>query len=390
MPRYFATRPRALPPLPHLDASSLTSSCRQAARDWLAALDKIDGARQLIADTFAADRPGLDPADLLTDEEYMRRIAETPDADLVDAPAAPSKAKPAPKASRESASEPSPEPAYELAPGRGFLAGKVRAGAGRAAMAVQVLRSPAFSSPELGALLPLVADRKNARIIVEAPVPLTADHLDVLLFAISKVVNKPDPVLGTEVRFSIYEFVAALGWSDSQAGYARAIQSINELRRTNAILVEDVTAPKDKVDTIEFMLLGEFRRPGRGQADKKWSVNLPASLFELVEKSRCSLVDLNARAALRAPFARWLHGFFCTQTQGKRRAFGAVELCRAGGLQNARTANLLQHLRETLKCLESGQVERAGKTHHFAPVVAPGWSLTQDPSGEWVLEAEKA
>ena len=237
--------------------------------------------------------------------------------------------------------------------------------------------------PLLGGLSQLGADRENARVSARAPVPLTPDHLDVLLFAISKADCEADPALGAVARFSISEFTAALGWSDSQAGYARAAQAIVELRQTEVEIACN--------DTItQFMLLGEFQRPNPGQADKKWSLALAAPLFRLARAARAPLADLHARAALRAPFSRWLHGFLSAQAAGPRHAYYAVGLCKAGGLQNARTANLLQQLRAALECLEAGQVERAGKTHRFTPVVAPGWDLTQNPAGEWILSVERA
>jgi len=71
-----------------------------------------------------------------------------------------------------------------------FVVKKLRIGRGVAVMNSQILRSAAFCKPELGAPYPALSHLRGYEISV-TEMTLTQDHLDLLLFAVSRVRYEP-------------------------------------------------------------------------------------------------------------------------------------------------------------------------------------------------------
>lgn len=352
--------------------------------------------------TLAYGRPGRDPSELMSDLAYARWVLEQIRAQP-HAQSRPRLPSPSPVFSVP-AQPPLPaqpglfdvpgtgpgSPAAATDPGgestgAGFVAGRLRVGAGRAAMNTQVLRSAAFASPLPGVPLPVVADKADYQIVVRGGVRPTADHLDMLLFAVSRVAQQPaaGSTAGTEVSFTLHQFIAALGWACNTAGYDRARRVIAELRQIDMVYLEGE-------ERTTFALFGDVTEPANKQTDRLWRVRLSGSLFRLFELGRNTLIDLQARAALRMEFGRWLHGFLSTQTAGQARSFDALELCEAGGLCAARDTDSLKHLRATLALLAKGEVSRASKITAFRPLIAPEWRVEKDSrTKRWVLHVTR-
>lgn len=424
MTKYLLARPRELPPLPpELASGSWQQAGLAAARAelllrieaWLAACTERITQGDLESAALAHGRAGRDPGELLSDVAYARWVCEQ-----LHAPQAAPLAPLAPLAHLPPGAAAAPAPAFsvpaqpplpaqpglfdsapraESAPagpgslpsstgepgGGGFVAGRLRVGAGRAAMNTQVLRSAAFASPLPGVPLPVVADKADYQIVVRGGVRPTADHLDMLLFAVSRVAQQPaaGSSAGAEVSFTLHQFIAALGWACNTAGYDRARRVIAELRQIDMVYLEG-----DERTT--FALFGDVTEPANKQTDRLWRVRLSGSLFRLFELGRNTLIDLQARAALRMEFGRWLHGFLSTQTAGQARSFDALELCEAGGLCAARDTDSLKHLRATLALLAKGEVSRASKVTAFRPLIGADWRVEKDSrTKRWVLHVTR-
>jgi hypothetical protein len=248
----------------------------------------------------------------------------------------------------------------------------------------QVLRSGAFSGPSLDAALPVLADRNSFSLVLRGVSP-RADHLDLLLFVVSLVDKAPHPRFGAEVSFTTRQFLSTMGWALNTDGYARAVRLARELRRVELEYRDstDYASGRIHVDS----LFASLTLPDKNSRDQKWSVVLPATLFRIYDLRRNAVIDLNARAAIRSEFGRWLHGFFSSQEPGRARSYDARALCEAGGLHSTRLSDSIKHLRSNLAILAAGEVVTYGKGRRFEPVIGEGWQLAQDKAGYYVLEA---
>lgn len=130
--------------------------------------------------------------------------------------------------------------------------------------------------------------------------------------------------------------------------------------------------------------------PDRQNRARTWTVVLPSALFKVYDLRRNAVVELNARAAIRSEFGRWLHAFFSSQTPSLERRFDAVALCSAGGVSCARPADTIKHLRAVVEMLTRGEVLVRSGTKRFAPVIASGWRIERDKHDGYALFASRA
>lgn len=361
---YLSSRPDALPPMPDLDASRVDAEMKDRARRFLA---ELKGHEDLFGETLGTDRPGLSAHVLMTDEDFAQHILELPELTREEL-----------RAARAHADD-QPRPAY--------MVGKLRIGRGQAVMNNQILRSSAFAGPTLDTALPVIADKASYSVELHGVAP-RADHLDVLLFAVSLVDRAPDSKLGIEVSFTSHKFLTTLGWAVNSSGYDRLVQVIRDLKRIE-FQYHDRSRPKDgriRVDNF----FSSLDMPDRENKEQIWRVTLPAALFRIYDLRRNAVIDLQARAAIRSDFGRWLHGFLSTQQAGKRRTYDAEAVCRAGGLQSARLSDDMKYLRQTLKVLSAGELTYRGKQRSFKPVVSGDSFVELDATtGRYLLHATR-
>jgi hypothetical protein len=354
---YLAKRPSQLPDLPPLDASCVTAEMHEQAREFLSS---VKSQVTLLAETLATERPGLAAHELMTDDEFAQHILELP-AELAR-----------------------PEPDRHAGP---YTVGKLLVGRGQAVMNNQILRSSAFAGPTLDTALPVIADKNSYSVELHGVAP-RADHLDVLLFAVSLVDRTPDPKAGIEVTFTSHKFLTTLGWAVNSSGYDRLMQVIRDLKRIE-FQYHDRSRPKDgriRVDNF----FSSLDMPDRENKEQIWRVTLPAALFRIYDLRRNAVIDLPARAAIRSDFGRWLHGFMSTQQVGKRRTYDAEQVCRAGGLHSARLSDDIKYLRSVMKTLSSGELTYRGKMRKFKPVMSADSCVELDPvTGRYLLHATR-
>ncbi len=356
---YLAQRPTELPAFPRLDALRVTEDMQAEAREFLA---QTKGQDDVLAQTLATERPGLPAHELMTDDEFAKHILEQPltPRELLDLPV--SRAAP-------------------------YTVGKLLVGRGQAVMNNQILRSSAFAGPTLDTALPVIADKNSYSVELHGVSP-RADHLDVLLFAVSLVNHAPDLKRGIEVSFTSHRFLTTLGWAVNSSGYDRLVQVIRDLKRIE-FQYHDRSRPKDgriRVDNF----FSSLDMPDRENKEQIWRVTLPAALFRIYDLRRNAVIDLQARAAIRSDFGRWLHGFFSTQQVGKRRTYDAEAVCRAGGLHSARLTDDMKYLRGMLKTLAAGELTYRGKVRHFKPVVSEDSCVELDTTtGRYLLHATR-
>lgn len=375
---YLATRPASLPPLPALDLRCVERPMQEAAAAFLT---QCKGLGAQLADTLATGRPGLAQQDLMTDDEFAQLVLESP-LHLARAlqPLGGELSEPGSAGLTQALS-----PVAGVAPA--YAVGKLRIGRGQAVMNNQILRSSAFSGPSLDTALPVLADKSSYSVELHGVSP-RADHLDVLLFAVSLVDRAPDPKAGIEVTFTSHKFLTTLGWAVNSAGYERLMQTIRDLKRIE-FQYHDRSRPKDgriRVDNF----FSSLDMPDRDNKEQIWRVTLPAALFRIYDLRRNAVIELQARAAIRSDFGRWLHGFISTQQVGKSRVYDAEAVCRAGGLHCARLADDLKYLRSTMAILAAGELTYRGKQRRFKPVLSENSRVAFDPSsGRYLLHATR-
>lgn len=373
-------RPSGLPALPELTLNRPTAAVVEAARRYVESASvmlELDGA------TLATNRPGAAPEELSTDLEYATAVSKVVPTsnDTAVAVAAPLSS--------------ATQVELDLGPeahARKYVVGKLEIGRGNAVMNSQLLRSAAFTSPELGVPLAVVADRDSFEITLSGVSP-TQDHADVLLFAVSLLQSGPDPKFGASVSFTTHQLLTTLGWAVNGRSYNQlreVIRDLSEIRLT----YRDRADPRNPRVTEGERVFNSVTRPEQNALNQSWDIILPVSLFRIFELRRNTLVDLRARAALRSEFGRWLHGFVSSQRPGELRRYNAQEVCRAGGLHSTRLTDDLKILRSVLEVLERGEAKRqrartadepAFIVRTFDPVVVPGWKLAKD-EGAWTLD----
>lgn len=365
MTAYLCPRPAGLPPLPALDLSKVDRRMMQLAEAFLDAVS-APKLQTLAQETLARERPGLEPDELLTDVQYAERVIEAGPRDALKT----TKSGDAPKSD-----------------GKAYQVGRLRIGRGLAVMNNQILRSGAFSGPSLDTALPVIADKTSYSIELRGVAP-RADHLDVLLYAVSLVEQAPDPEHGVKVSFTSHQFLSTLGWAINSEGYARLSTVLQELKRIE-LRYHDRSNPKQGRIHVDN-LIGSLVMPDAENETQRWTVTLPATLFRIYDLRRNAVIDLKARAAVRSDFGRWLHGFLSSQEPGRERAYDAEALCRAGGLNSARLTDDLKYLRATMKILQDGRLMYRGKERQFEPVLAHGARIERDKeTGRYVLYATR-
>jgi hypothetical protein len=370
MTRYLARRPATLPRLPALDAARVTPAMHEEASAFLQA---VEGRERHLASTLATSRPGRPATELMADDEFARLILSLPVAEQGDG--------------ANSAEGQGVEAGMASAAAPAYAVGKLRIGRGQAVMNNQILRSSAFSGPSLDTALPVLADKSSYSVELHGVSP-RADHLDVLLFAVSLVDRPPHPRTGVEVSFTSHKFLTTLGWAVNSAGYERLVQVIRDLKRIE-FQYHDRSRPKDgriRVDNF----FSSLDMPDRDNKEQIWRVTLPAALFRIYDLRRNAVIELQARAAIRSDFGRWLHGFISTQQAGKARVYDAEAVCRAGGLHCARLADDLKYLRATLAILIAGELTYRGQQRRFKPVLSEDSRVEFDKStGRYLLHATR-
>jgi hypothetical protein len=320
----------------------------------------------LLETTFATGRPGCAPEDLLTDVEYAELVVHA----LPETPLSPT--------SPASLDGPLSSTRYTV--------GRLKVGGGNAVMNNQILRSAAFAGPSLEISLPVIADRSSYSLSLRGISP-RADHLDLLLFAISLVHKAPHPELGVDVSFTTHQFLSALGWAINSDGYARVVKIAEELKRIELRYHDRSDASGGKIHLNN--LFAALTMPDRESGEQRWTVVLPAALFRIFDLRRNAIVDLSARAAIRSDFGRWLHAFFSSQEPGYERRYDAVALCAAGGIHCGRPSDTMKHLRATLSILSRGEVAVRKTIKRFEPILAAGWKLSKNDSGNYELAATR-
>lgn len=271
--------------------------------------------------------------------------------------------------------------------GNPYTIGKLLIGRGNAVMNNQILRSGAFASPSLGSALPVLADSSSFSITLRGVSP-KADHLDLLLFAVSLIRAAPHPKLGVAVSFTTRQFLSTLGWAINADGYGRVVQTALDLKRIELIYADRSDAQSHMVHLVNLFAAVTF--PDRQSRERRWTVVLPAALFKVFDLRRNAVIDLTARAAIRSEFGRWLHAFFSSQTPSLERRFDAIALCAAGGISCARVADTIKHLRVVIGMLARGEVTVRNKSRSFRPVVASGWRIELDKRYGYVLFASRS
>lgn len=268
-----------------------------------------------------------------------------------------------------------------------YKVGNLRIGRGQAVMNNQILRSGAFSCPSLDTALPVIADKASYSVELRGVAP-RADHLDVLLFAVSLIDRAPHPDLGVRVSFTSHQFLSALGWAINSEGYARLSLVLQELKRIE-LRYHDKSTPKAGRIHVDN-LIGSLVMPDADNESQRWFVTLPATLFRIYDLRRNAVIDLKARAAVRSEFGRWLHGFLSTQEPGLERGYDAEAVCRAGGLNSARLSDDIKYLRATIEVLKAGQLTYRGKVRQFSPILGEGSRVERDPeTGRYVFVATR-
>lgn len=250
----------------------------------------------------------------------------------------------------------------------------------------QILRSGAFAGPSLGMALPALADSGSFSITLQGVSP-TADHLDLLLFAVSRIQSPPHPKLGVAVSFTTGQFLSALGWARNADGYARVLKTALDLKRIELTYTDRSDSQSQEVHLVNFFAAVTF--PDRQNRERIWTVVLPSALFKVYDLRRNAVVELKARAAIRSEFGRWLHAFFSSQTPLLERRFDAIALCAAGGISCTRASDTIKHLRGVVKMLSRGEVLGRSGSKSFAPVVAGGWRIQLDKQNGYVLFASR-
>jgi hypothetical protein len=360
MTTYLTQRPAALPVFPVLDLAYADSRAKSRAMDYLEQTAS-PALLQLDLGTQAVDRPGLNPEAYLTDRAYAQLVVE---------------------AARH-------DEAFVLggAPSQDIV-NKLRIGNGQAALNSQLLRSSAFSRPALGIPLPIVADRSSYSIELGGLSP-APDHLDALLYAISRINRLPSLELGVPVSFTSHQFLSTFGWAVNSSSYQRMYRTISDLERIR-LTFHDRSRPSQGKTHIS-RLFSSVTMPHPDSVAQLWTVVISGNLFRIFDYGRNSVVDLEARAAIRGEFGRWLHQFFSTQKRGMVRTYDAEQLCRAGGLRSARLADDLKQLRAGLLLLETGAVPGQRIRTRFEPLLEPGWSLAKDKaSRRYMVRASRS
>lgn len=382
MTRYLCPRPTALPALPALDITRVDRRMAEQAEAWLDAVAAPE-LQKLAQETLGQDRPGLDPDELLTDVQYAERVLT-----LVGSsePLKAAKSGDAPNTPTRAVGQTlKAQDTFRL--DQAYQVGRLRIGRGMAVMNNQILRSGAFSGPSLDTALPVIADKTSYSIELRGVAP-RADHLDVLLYAVSLVEQTPDPEHGVKVSFTSHQFLSTLGWAINSEGYARLSTVLQELKRIE-LRYHDRSSPKQGRIHVDN-LIGSLVMPDAENETQRWTVTLPATLFRIYDLRRNAVIDLKARAAVRSDFGRWLHGFLSSQEPGRERAYDAEAVCRAGGLNSARLTDDLKYLRATMKILQEGKLVYRGKERQFEPVLAAGARIERDKeTGRYLLYATR-
>jgi hypothetical protein len=375
MTTYLSKRPSKLPPLPDLDASRVTPVMRAAAALFLHETSKLSAQ---FADTLANGRPGMPDGELMTDDDFARWIIDA-------VPAAPVAAA-APLPSKAATGTVPPQSQIPLF-GQAYEVGKLKIGRGQAVMNNQILRSSAFAGPSLDTALPVLADKSSYSVQLHGVAP-RADHLDVLLFAVSLIHQTPDLKTGIEVSFTSHKFLTTLGWAVNSEGYERLVQIIRDLKRIEFQYHDRSNAKDGRIRVDNFF--SSLDMPDRENKEQIWRVTLPAALFRIYDLRRNAVIDLQARSAIRSDFGRWLHGFISTQQVGKRRSYDAEAVCRAGGVHCQRLTDDLKYLRVVVKILAKGELVYRGKLRKFKPILSEDSCVVLDKeTGRYMLEATR-
>lgn len=394
MTRYlFDPRPGALPPFPNLSLGRRSPALLAAAHAYLQATT----APELLAldsETMAVDRPGGDPELMLTDRQFAQAVLDEPITSGSE-PAASVAWPPCPMPRALS-------PRQQAMRGP-WVVGSVPIGRGVAVMNSQVLRSAAFCRPELGVPNPALSDLRGYEILVDG-FSLSQDHLDLLLYAISRLRYEPPVDQPALVSFTRRGFLSALGWSKGADGYERLTKAIDELAAARLTYRDGVRPATNGV--VQSAALLERVEPSESAKLGQCTLALSSSLCGMLRFGRNTVVALEARAAIRGEFGRWLHGFVSSQKPGEPRRYDAEAVCAAGGLMASRLTDRLKTLRRTLQDLEAGTSNRSAQRttaeaatcsapapapalRCFAPVVMPGWRVTKEGGG-WLLEMVRA
>lgn len=392
MTTYLSKRPSRLPAFPPIDVERVDEAAKGLARAYL----EQSGTPALLehdAYTFATDRPGREAGELLTDREYAQQVldaelasdealAALPEAPEAGEQAAPQAVAVSKKTSaqafapRAAAAPRQVEAPQASGPRSDYVVNRVRIGGGQAVLNAQILRSGAFAQPVLETALPVVADRSCYAIELSGVSP-GADHLDALLFAVSLIDRQPSLELGVAVSFTSHQFLSTLGWAVNAAAYERMRRVIAELECIR-LTYHDRSRPRDGKTHIS-RVFSSISMPHADSEAQRWTVVLPGALFRIYGFGRNSVIDLQARAALRGEYGRWLHGFFSTQQAGVERVYDAEELCRAGGLNSTRLTDDFKQLRANLSVLAEGVVRNRRNEKRFRPLIAGNWSFEKDP-----------
>ena len=379
-------RPRELPPFPEIRIDAPSQAMAEAACAYLATVDSDDW-RDFDADTFGTERPGADPSVLMTDREFAMAVivgASSGNAHWT--------ARVAPEASptHGEAGSPPQHAAY-VAEGAGTYEDVTTPPALRrrtGAINSQLLRTAAFCNPPLDVNLPLVGDRQTFRVAVSV-VSLAQDHLDVLLFIMSRLPLDPERLHHSTVTLHERELLQTMGWGVNSKNFARLRRTLAELCAARFTLI-DTDNPKQTA--LERVALIETKPlPSTGTQRRATEVHVLPAIHAMLRLRRNTIIDLAARAAIRSEFGRWLHAFASSQKAGLLRTYAAADLCRAGGLRAERLTDDLKSLRANLTVLEAGTTSRPSRStklesghrvKEFRACVRAGWTVN-DADCRW-------
>lgn len=366
---------RAVPELPSLDMSQPGPDMQKRARAWLEATKDLRESYD--SDTLATERPGVDPAWLLSDWSYAELCAQ--------------------------AGSPAPSPRPLSTPVSRAVGFQVYDGNG--VMNTRFLRSGLFGGgAQPGQRLP-VLNSHNGDWIQCRGAALGQDHLDVMLAVFRRTSGVYDERLGEEIVFAPYEVCKELGMSDSTVSLSRLSGWVKDLQATVVELHEPKGVdPRHPVSTPLLSNL-DSNRKGRveGRRTLTWSVVVPAPVYASLVASRLfSAIPLDARKALESPFMRWLSAYMATHEPGRILSLNMVALAQAGGLKaNPETTNgkreLRRQVRQAFEVLAKGEV-RAGRSRvrvegeGLAQALAQGRELVEvkaGPAKGWYVSAEQ-
>lgn len=219
------------------------------------------------------------------------------------------------------------------------------------------VRTALFTSQDSG-LRTFKAMGLNGVAVRRNGAPLNETHLQTLTYLSARVTawNKE---LGTMVKFSPWEAIKELGWSQNTASLRRLRDALEALAQTEIRVVLDAAT-----DTREDSPLIGKRMTSLDER-VLWKVQVMSTFLNAIAEAHM-FMSLDTLAVLPKGAPTWLYGFVKTLPDspkgpdGKPRdysEYGLDELCETAGIHDKCVRQRRHKLKEALTVLQAGKVE---------------------------------